>query len=458
MTIRAKLPGGSEARGARQARDAMLWLALYLLIVTAPLLLMLLGAHRAPGRGFVWDFSMALGYAALTMFGVQFVLTARFRRATIPFGIDIVYYFHRYLALCALVIVLLHVVLLVWQHPQALGPFDPRQATAHMTAGRLSLALLAAVALLALARQRLALEYDSWRITHAAMSVAAMALVLWHMFAAGHYLDTPWKRALWALYAMAWVAIVLHVRLLRPWRLSREPWRVAEVRPERGRVFTLVLEAATGQRLHFAPGQFAWLTVRHSPFAMREHPFSIASSAACDDRVELSIKELGDFSSTIKDMKPGDTAWLDGPYGTFSVDHHTNAAGFVFVAGGIGIAPVMSMLRPLAERGDRRPMLLIYGNRLWERTAFREELEQLQQRLDLRVVHTLIEPPAGWTGEQGLITRDLLARHLGISETECAGREFFICGPTAMIKSAENALVTLGINPGRVHSELFEWV
>ncbi|MBM3359004.1 MAG: hypothetical protein FJY54_14920 [Betaproteobacteria bacterium] len=183
MTVRTRLRGGSEARGARPARDAALWLAAYLLIISAPLLLLLLGVHRAPGRGFVWDFSMALGYAALAMFGVQFVLTARFRRATVPFGIDIVYYFHRYLALCALAIVLLHVGLLMWERPQALGPSDPRRATAHMTAGRAALALLCAVALLALVRRRFALEYDRWRITHAAISVAAMALALWHVFA-----------------------------------------------------------------------------------------------------------------------------------------------------------------------------------------------------------------------------------------------------------------------------------
>lgn len=74
------------------------------------------------------------------------------------------------------------------------------------------------------------------------------------------------------------------------------------------------------------------------------------------------------------------------------------------------------------------------------------------------MVHTLIEPPAGWTGEQGLITQDLLARHLGASRSERAGRELFVCGPTAMTQSVENALVALGVDPGRVHFELFEWV
>ncbi len=439
-------------------RSAALWLAIYLFVVTAPMLL-LLGGGSAPGRGLVWDFSMGLGYAALVMFGVQWVLTARFRRATLPFGIDIVYYFHRYLAVCALAIVLLHVGLLVLEYPQALGATDPRQAPAHMTAARVSLALLGAVALLALARRRLALEYDRWRMTHSALAMAAMVLALWHVFAAGHYLDLPWKRGLWLLLVAAWMAIVLFVRVIRPWRLSQRPWRVSEVRPEQGRVFTLVLEPAAGQRLRFAPGQFAWLTLRHSPWSMREHPFSIASSATRDDRIELSIKELGDFSAAIKDMKPGETAWLDGPYGTFSVDHHPDSAGFVFIAGGIGIAPVMSMLRTLAERGDRRPLLLIYGNRVWDRVAFREELEQLQQRLELEVVHSLIDPPDGWAGEQGLITQALLARQLGARDGRLrANGEYFVCGPTEMTQSVESALAALGVDPRRVHSELFEWV
>lgn len=440
-----------------KTRDAALWLATYLLVVTAPMLL-LLGDVRAPGRGMAWDFSMALGYAALAMFGAQWVLTARFQGATLPFGIDIVYYFHRYLAVYAIAIVLLHAGLLLSEYPHALGPTDPRRASAHMTAGRVALVLLGAVALLALARRRLALEYDRWRMTHSAISVAAMALALWHVFAAGHYLELPWMRGLWVLYAAAWAAIVLHVRLLRPLRLSRQPWRVAEVRPEHGRVHTLVLEPAAGQRLRFAPGQFAWLTLRHSPWAMREHPFSIASSATSDDRVELSVKDLGDFSRTIKHVKPGETAWLDGPYGSFGVDHHPGSAGFVFIAGGIGIAPVMSMLRTLADRGDRRPLLLIYGNRVWERVAFREELGRLQQRLDLRVVHALIEPPDGWTGEHGLITQELLARHLGATQGERSDRQFFVCGPTGMAQSVESALATLGVEPHRVHSELFEWV
>lgn len=444
-----------RSRGQRQPlREVALWLGIYVAAVTLPLFALL--AATGPGRqGFAWDFAMALGYASLAMLGVQFALTARFRRATAPFGIDIVYYFHRYLALFALALVLAHYLILRIDSPATLGSADPFVAPAHMSAGRASLLLFVLVVALSLARRALHFEYDHWRMTHAALATAALALALWHMAGAGHYLNTPWKQAVWLAYGAFWIGLIGYVRVLRPWRLSRSPWRIVQVRPEAGRVWTLVLEPPPGQALKFAPGQFAWLTLRASPFAMREHPFSIASSAEQGECIELSIKELGDLSSTIKDCKVGDIAWVDAPYGTFGIDQHPDAPGFVLVAGGVGIAPVMSMLRTLADRSDRRSVWLFYGNRVWERVVFREELEQLVQRLDLRVVHALLEPPPDWSGECGYITHDVLARHL---PTECAELEYLICGPTPMTVDIERSLGTLGVPAARVHSEIFDWV
>jgi predicted ferric reductase len=318
------------------------------------------------------------------------------------------------------------------------------------------LALFALLIVLSLARRALRFEYDYWRVVHALLATAGFAFALVHLHGAGRYLDTPWKQALWLAYGALWLALIGYVRVLRPWRVARTPWRVAEVRPERGRVWTLALEPRGGGRLHFAPGQFAWLTLRASPFAMREHPFSIASSAERGERIELSIKELGDFTATIKDTQPGATAWLDAPYGTFGIDTCPDAAGYAFVAGGIGIAPIVSMLRTLADRGDRRPLYLFYGNRVWERVALREEIEWFAARLDLRVVHVLLEPPAGWKGETGFVTRAVLARHLPVEGRDRL--EYFLCGPTPMTRTVESGLAALGVPAARVHSEIFDWV
>lgn len=438
----------------RATRDAALWLALYLAIVTLPLFALLPGQASA-GRGLVWDFAMALGYAGLAMLGVQFWLTARFRRATAPFGIDLIYYFHRYLAVFALAIVVAHYVIVRVYNPVALGPADPRIAPAYLTAGRVALVLFALLVVVSLARRALGFNYDLWRASHALVATTAYALAFWHLLEAGSYLDTAWKEALWLAYGAFWLALIVYVRIVRPARVAVSPWRVAEVRPERGNVWTLVLEPPAGTRLGFAPGQFAWLSLGASPFAMREHPFSIASSAERAQRLELSIKELGDFTRTIKDVKPGTTAWLQAPYGTFGVDQYPQAPGYVFVAGGVGIAPIMSMLRTLADRGERRPLVLFYGNRVWDRVAFREELEALSEKLNLRVVHTLIEPPADWQGERGFVTREVLERNLPPNRAEL---EYFMCGPTPMTRGVERSLAELDVPAARVHSEIFDWV
>jgi len=448
-------PQGQRVQAtSKTARDAVLWLGIYLLAVTAPLFALLPGAS-SPGRGFVWDFAMALGYAGVAMLGVQFALTARFKRATAPFGIDIVYYFHRYLAIAALVIVLAHYAFLRLYNPLALGPADPRAAAAHMTAGRLALGLFVLLVAISLARRVLRIEYDWWRRTHAAISTVAFALAVWHLLGAARYLEGGWKQGLWTAYGAFWLGVIGYVRLVRPWRVARRPWRVVDVRPERGQVHTLVLEPADRKGLRFAPGQFAWLTLRTSPYAMREHPFSIASSAEHTDRIELSIKALGDFTATIGAVRAGEVAWVDAPYGTFGVDLRPEAEGYVFIVGGIGIAPALSMLRTLADRADRRPLWMFYGNRAWDRVAFREELERLESLLSLHLVHILQEPPADWRGERGLISEELFARHL---PAQCARLEYFICGPTPMTHVAEVALARLGVPAERVHSEIFDWV
>jgi ferredoxin-NADP reductase len=113
------------------------------------------------------------------------------------------------------------------------------------------------------------------------------------------------------------------------------------------------------------------------------------------------------------------------------------------------------MLRTLADRGDRRPLILFYGNRVWERVAFREELDALAQRLDLKIVHVLQEPPPDWSGERGFVTEDVLMRHLPVTRHRF---EYFLCGPTPMTVGVERALATLGIAAARVHSEIFDWV
>lgn len=372
------------------------WIALYLGLVLLPFAILLAG-ERPAGGGLGWDFALALGYAGLAMMGVQFWLTARFKRASAPFGIDILYYFHRYLALVAFAVLTLHAGWLLLGHRAALGNLDPRVAPVHVTAGWVALSGFAAMLATSLWRKRLGLEYDRWRHVHVVLAVLATGAAVWHVEGAGYYLASPLKRGLWTALACSWLALVVYVRLVRPWRLQRQPYFVEQVRREPGRSWTLRLRPQHGARFDYRPGQFAWVTLRASPFAMREHPFSFSSSPSRGEALEFTIKELGDFTSRIGEIAPGESAFVDGPYGSFIMDRWPDAAGYVFIAGGVGIAPIISMLRALTDRsdppdeaaghavgvttpGERRPLWLFYGNRRWDRVVFRDELAELAQR------------------------------------------------------------------------------
>lgn len=433
--------------------EGLFWIGVYLLLTLAPLFVLLL--DPAPGgSGFWWDLSLALGFAGTVMLGMMFVLTARFKRASAPLGIDLIYYFHRQISLVALAFILAHPIILLLVEPKLIYLLRPQFLSAPLLAGAGSLLALALLMAASLWRKPLRIDYDSWRLWHLVLATIALVLAIVHIAGFAHYVAAPWKLLLWKAIGLSCLALLLYSRVLRPFWLLRHPYQVAQLRPERGDAWTLVLAPEGHDGLRFQAGQFAWLSIGDSPFALREHPFSFSGSAEQPEQLEFTIKELGDFTRRIHQVKPGQRVYVDGPYGAFCSDRHPTPQP-VFIAAGIGIAPIMAMLRTLADRRDPRALLLIYAYHTWERLTFREELETLGERLNLQVVTVLWEAPEGWTGETGMLTEDLLGRHL---PAERQRLECFICGPVPMIDLTERALHRLGVPISHTHSELFDLV
>lgn len=148
--------------------------------------------------------------------------------------------------------------------------------------------------------------------------------------------------------------------------------------------------------LRFDAGQFIWLSFEPSALTLQQHPFSLYSSAAHAELVEVTIKELGDFTSTIGSVQPGRAVFLEGPYGAFTMPVQAKRA--VMIAGGVGITPIMSMLRTQLDRQEDRPLSLLYATASPDRTIFLDELRVLEERLPLELTHVFERPPAEWTG------------------------------------------------------------
>jgi predicted ferric reductase len=285
--------------------------------------------------------------------------------------------------------------------------------------------------------------------------MAAMVLGLAHAIGVSYYLSLFWKIILWSGIVLTALLLMGYVRLIKPLMMTRKPYLVEDVVSQRGEVWSLVLRPHGHNGITFDPGQFAWITLDISPFRMREHPFSMSSSGDHAERLEFSIKALGDFTKRIKDVKPGTKAFLDGPYGVFTSDRYWDSAGFVMIAGGIGITPMMSMLRTAVERKDDRPFLLIYSSRTWEDVTFREELEEMKDKLDLKVVHVLRKPEDDWDGEKGYVDRDLLERYVPVHR---GSRQYFICAAPVMMDQVERALHDLEVPITNIHMEHFNLV
>lgn len=412
-------------------------------------------AGAPPSEGFWHETAIGLGFAGFGMTAFQFALTGRIRRPAPPIGIDVLYFLHRQLGMAILAMVGAHVVVLLVRRPRLVALLDPRVAPWSMTAGVLSALALGLLVASSLLRRRIGFEYDAWRIVHVVLGVAALALAAAHIGGVGRWIAVPAVRLVWIATGAGVVALLVRVRLLRPWQLARRPFEVTHVERLPGDAWTLALAPRGHAGLAFRPGQFVWLSLRHSPFAMREHPFSVSSAPDRSGRFELTVKELGDFTRTIGSVTPGETAFVDGPYGTFVLDPSSDR-DVCLIGGGIGLAPIMSILRALARDGDGRRLLVIAATSTPERATFADELRALAGALPgLRVVDVFERAPGRTDVELGRVDAALLDRHLPAHRREL---EYFVCGPPAMIETTERALAALGVSAARCHSEPFDLV
>jgi 3-phenylpropionate/trans-cinnamate dioxygenase ferredoxin reductase subunit len=345
-----------------------------------------------------------------------------------------------------------HPVLLFINNPETLRLLNLFTAPWRARAAVISIVAMIILILTSVWREVLKIKYDVWRWLHDGLSFLAIGLALYHMFKVNYYMSLNYQKVIWLSLTSIWVLIILYIRVARPIKMIKQPYKVVELREERGQSWSLYLEPDGHEGMDFEAGQFAWIT-NESPFIFRENPFSFSNSAESEGNViGFTIKELGDFTETVKNFKPGDTVYVDGPYGTFSMDEH-HCKDIVFIAGGIGSAPVMSMLRTLADRESKQQLTFFYGNPTWESVIYREELEELEKKLNLDIIHVLEKPPEGWQGESGFITADILLRHLPEGSKNST---FFMCGPLPMIDAVEGALKEINVPPTNVFSEQYE--
>lgn len=445
-----------EPVAMRPMQKAVLGIALvaaYVLVCVAPLAFVFIGP-LPPKQPFPAELSVVFGFLGLSLMGLQLVLVGRFKWLAAPFGFDALQRFHREVSYVALGFVLAHPILLFVDDARAYlpllvvptAPWRARLAVA-------SIALLLLMIALSVWRRRLRIPYEAWQLTHNLLAIAVILTAIGHINGVGLYTHGVVRRVLFDAMSGAFVVLLVWTRLVQPMTHLMRPWRVAEIWRERGDAVSLLLKPVGHPGIAFTPGQFVWLS--RWPFMLGQHPYSISSPDGIEmhGHVSVTIKSLGAGSKGMSGVPVGRWLYLDGPHGGFCVDAHP-AHAYVFVAAGVGITPIFSMLSSMCLREDMRHVTLIYASRDWQSVIFRDELEELQLYMpNLHVIHVLRDPPPGWEGEVGRITLGVLARHLPSRRHQ--QMEYMVCGSAALMDEMETALTTLGVPAEQVHSERF---
>jgi predicted ferric reductase len=173
------------------------------------------------------------------------------------------------------------------------------------------------------------------------------------------------------------------------------------------------------------------------------HPFSI-SSRPDDDNLSLGIKTLGDYTSMVYLLKPGAICSIEGPFGAFS---YTKAQSKrqIWVAGGIGVTPFLSMARDLGAEAKDYAVDLYYSVKNEGELAFALELVQIaKQNSNFKFTPYFSE-------KNGFLSASFISKNSG----GLSGSEVFLCGPSGFMKSLREQFVGLGINNNKIHSEEF---
>lgn len=441
---------------------AALLLVLYLGLIALPFALAI--AQGQPPRPMRDELATGLGIAALVAMQVEFLLSGRFRTISRRIGMDVTMRLHQLLARGLLALVLLHPFL--YSGPQGVqSAFGGGVALAGrdwlnygwsaLWPGIVAWLGLAALATMALGHDALGYRYQRWRLAHGLGALAISGMATLHALRAGRYSADPALTLFWQISLGVAVLSLIWVYALKPLWKRAHPWRVTAVTPLSPRTWDLRLAPVGHAGLRYRAGHFAWLSVGRSPASLDENPFSIASAPSEGPDLRFVIKEFGDFTSTVGTIVPGTPAYVDGPYGSLTLQRHTTAPGVVLIAGGVGIAPMLSILRELAATHDPRPRTLIYANRNQTQIAAKAELDALSADTPLRVIHVLHEPHPGWQGETGVVTEDLLGRCL--PDPAQRGWVHVLCGPPPMLDAAETALLHMGVAPRNILMEQFSY-
>lgn len=425
-----------------------LFYIIYFALALLPAVAMLVSGYLR-GEG-IRDLAVLLGFLGMALAGIQLISIGRIHWLADALDMDKVYNNHHWVSLFSILLIIAHFMLLSFYNPIIAGFLNIFKAPWMIAAGSIGLFGLVLIGITSVLRKSFKMDYRYWLLIHDILTIVILYFGMTHLFKVGYYTSHPLMKAIWIFEIAVWVIAFAYIRIIRPMRIGQKPYMVESVVGESADTYSLTLVPDGHDGVPFEAGQVAWISTGPSPFVLSRNPFSYSGSAEADGAIRFSIKNLGDFTSTIPHMQKGQRVYVDGPYGTFNLNDPRMQKGLVLIAGGIGLAPVMSILNTLADRGDKRPVYVFYGDFNEDTVLYGNEFEQLKPKLNLAFVQVLEKPKSEEYPYRGYITKEIMLEHLPQNYKELM---YFVCGPALMLRAVEKHFDAMGIEDSQIHEE-----
>ena len=394
-------------------------------------------------------FGRLMGLALQLTILLQLILISRLPLIEKPFGFDKLNRAHRTVGYFLIASIVLHPLLLIAGYAMAsqvswIAQYKEFLAVwPYVIWASAAIGLILTAGALALPWIRRKLKYGTWHGTHLLMYLAVG-------FAFRHQFNTEDLSAgaafrYWYALNFTVFGVLIFFRFLKPFLMyARHRFVVERVVPETDDVTSVYIGGRAMERFAFDPGQY--IHVSFMKMGLREpHPFSL-SMAPNNKHLRLSIKNSGDFTSRIRPLlTPGTKLLLEGPFGRFT-ERAAAKEKFLFIAGGIGITPIRSMLEALSKRNA--DAVLIYANRGRRDIALDAELAALGARR-----HDVLSKEEAPGFEHGFVDEEKIKRLV----PDFLERDIYVCGPPVMMDRLIAMFGTLGVPRARLHYEKFSY-
>lgn len=383
------------------------------------------------------------GLLAVYSMCLQVMLTGRARWLEPVFGLDKLTRLHALNGYLALFFIVTHPVLIITAYSLAKQQSFFAQYFEFISTSRLliqsSLAVLlfTTVVSLSLYIVRRRLRYETWYFVHLFVYLAILLAFSHQLAFGGDFLRSPAFRTYWYVLYIFVFGNLLFFRFLRPLYLfARYRFKVSHAIPETHDTTSIYITGRHLATLKTKPGQFIIVRFLDKQRWWEAHPFSL-SYIPKNNTLRLTIKNVGDFTSNIAQLKPGTPVLVDGPYGSF-VGKKTNQPKYLFIAGGVGITPIRSLIEKLAPTNN---CALLYANKTENDIIFKGELSELATHYNFPIHY--------------LSGRRLDAATIKQLVPDVTEREAYLCGPPPMMAAVKTMLRSLGLPKHQLHYEKF---